>query len=292
MPTTAAYLPVREPVILVEGEAGAAVTLVTVLGAWSDAADEVVRTVHRCLDGQPEALIIDLTGLSDPRTASIPTWLDVQRVAARRDPPVQLALCVPPGLPLAHRLQPLAAGEHLPVYARVRQARVAIAGRLAGDGRLCRTLPPEPESPSIARNLVDDACRQWGLIDLLHPARLVMSELVTNAVEHAGTAMTVVVTRRGDGLHLAVADDCERHPQMIKLRRPRRGYPLDDRGLGLLTVSRTATAWGSMPTPTGKVVWATLPPTREQAPAAAPRRRHRNTVTALREPSPPRRYGS
>jgi hypothetical protein len=109
-----------------------------------------------------------------------------------------------------------------------------------------------------------------------------MSELVTNAVEHAGTELTVVVTRRGSGLQLAVADGAAEHPRLTKLRRPRRGYPLDERGRGLQTVDATATAWGSLPTPTGKVVWANLQPAHEETPAAMPRRRHPNAAAPHR----------
>jgi hypothetical protein len=275
----AACLPVQEPAVHVESDVDAAVTLMTVLGGWDEAlAGAVGPALHQCLTDHPEALIVDLSGLSDPRTESAATWIGARRAAAALHPPLELALCVPPDLPLAHHLQRLGSREHLPIYARVRQARVAIAGRLPVGDRMCVTLPPEPEAPSIARNLVGDACLAWGLAELLHPARLVMSELVINAVEHAGTEMTVVVTRRGSGLQLAVADCFDEHPQLIKLCWPRRDYPLDERGRGLQTVAATATAWGSLPTPTGKVVWANLQPAREQAPPAVPRRRHPNAA--------------
>lgn len=85
-----------------------------------------------------------------------------------------------------------------------------------------------------------------------------MSELVSNAVEHAGSEVTVVVSRHGAGLHLAVADAVLRLPEMLPIAPPSADGPLDERGRGLRTVQATATDWGAAVTPGGKVVWATL----------------------------------
>jgi anti-sigma regulatory factor (Ser/Thr protein kinase) len=263
MPISAACRPGSESTVRVESEIDAAVALMTVHGLWDQPLWQATSTaLSKCFGEHPEALIVDLSGLEDPISASASTWVAAQHDAAGMRPPVQMALCVPPSLPLADRMQRLVAPGNLPVYARIRQARVAIAGRLPASDRMLRTLPAEPESPSMARDLVTDACLAWGLPELLHPGRLIMSELVTNAVEHAGTEMTVVVTRRGAGLHLAVSDEVVTLPHLIKPARPRRGQPLDERGRGLLTVTATATAWGALPTRTGKVVWATLQPHR------------------------------
>jgi hypothetical protein len=83
-------------------------------------------------------------------------------------------------------------------------------------------------------------------------------------------------------LQVAVADCLDRHPRIIQQRRPRRDEPLDERGRGLRVVAATATAWGSLPTPIGKVVWATLQPAHEEQPAGVPRRRHPNAAAPHR----------
>ena len=269
MSMSAACLPVRESTVRLESDADASVALLTVAGPWDrDLWQATTRMLRHCLAARPEALIVDLSGLDDPAARSAPVWMTARRTAAALTPTVPMALCIPPDLPLADWMQRLGSPCHLPVYARVRQARVAIAGRLPLTDRLTMTLRPDPEAPSIARNLVTDACLTWELIDLLHPSRMVMGELVTNAVEHARTEMTVVVGPRGDGLHLSVADGVAAPPRLVRPGRVRRGRPLDDRGQGMHAVAAHAVAWGTLPTRAGKVVWATMLPG-----LAQPRRR-------------------
>jgi hypothetical protein len=252
---------VKEPAVHLESDVDASLVTLTVDGAWDRALwKQTTERLNKCLAEHPEALIVDLSWLDDPGAVSAPTWMAAQRKAAAMTPPVQLALCIPPDLPLADRMQRLGARHYLPVYARVRQARVAIAGRLPLTERLKATLPPEPDSPSIARNLVSDACLAWDRVELLHPSRAVMSELVTNAIEHARTEATVVVSLRGAGVHLSVADGVTAPPRLLRMSRVRRDQPLDEHGWGLHMVDALAVAWGSLPTSTGKVVWATLQP--------------------------------
>jgi anti-sigma regulatory factor (Ser/Thr protein kinase) len=261
MPESAACLSVQEASVHIESDIDAAVALMTVRGTWDRSLWMTAsRALAKCLAEHPEALIIDLSGLDDPLGISAPTWVSAQKTAANREPAVQLALCITPDQPLADRMQRLGARRFLPIYAKVRQARVAIAGRLPLTERLTIRLAPQPEAPSLARNLIGDACVAWNLPELLHPGRLVMSELVTNAVEHAGTEVTVVVSLRGEGLFISVADGVATLPQLIRPARPRRGMPLDDRGRGLNTVAANTVAWGALPTRSGKVVWGTLKP--------------------------------
>lgn len=150
------------------------------------------------------------------------------------------------------------------VSARGGWARGAYDAALAAGGqltdRLRLPLPPEPASAVAARDAVTEACSRWGLTRLLRPARLVVSELVANAVEHAGTPIDVVISRLGTdgrvaGLHLAVYD---RDPRLPRQPPPGDPGPLDQRGLGLHVVDAAAHAWGARPARGGKMVWAAL----------------------------------
>ena len=91
---------------------------------------------------------------------------------------------------------------------------------------------------------------------LTGPATVVISELVSNAVEHAGTDLDVKVTLRGRYLHLSVHDGSPLPPVPVAVIE--NGPLVAVRGRGLHLVAGYATAWGSTPVSGGKTVWATL----------------------------------
>jgi hypothetical protein len=220
---------------------------------------ELYGGLRKCLAEHPTAIIVDLSGFDDPYAVSAAMWLSVNRMAATKYPPVQLALAMSPVAPLAGRLRRLGAGHFFPVYNTLDQARAALAGTEPLTERLCLSyLPPEASSIEVASELVDIACGSWHMPELVAPSRAIMSVLVGNAVEHAGTDIGAAVWRRGDGLHLSVRD---RDPRLPRLLHCRAGEP----GHGLHTVDGKSTAWGAMATHDGKMVWATLR-TRRQRP--------------------------
>jgi DcmR-like sensory protein/histidine kinase-like protein len=108
-------------------------------------------------------------------------------------------------------------------------------------------------SPSQARRFVTGALAAWGCADLLYDAALIATELATNAVLHAGTDFTIVLSRRPAGqIRIAVRDTSSLRP------RPRNVGPLDGSGRGLALVEVLAAGWGADLVPGGKVVWADL----------------------------------
>jgi anti-anti-sigma regulatory factor len=119
-------------------------------------------------------------------------------------------------------------------------------------------LAPTPGAPSTARRLVIESCTAWGLAALAEPAILVISELVSNAVQHAGTELVVRLARRGDLLHLSVQDGSRERPRVPGGRHDDAG--LTEGGRGLHLVDTYAAAWGSTVGADGKTVWAVLRP--------------------------------
>ncbi|MGZ4615517.1 MAG: PAS domain S-box protein [Actinomycetes bacterium] len=118
----------------------------------------------------------------------------------------------------------------------------------------CRLrLEPLPESARRARQLLAEVLDQAGRHDLVDAASLLVSELVTNAVLHARTAIDLRVAASPTGVHVGVTDHSPLLPQ-------RRGYgrsATTGRGLGM--VDMVAERSGTEPEPDGgKTVWFEL----------------------------------
>lgn len=232
---------------------------IAVRGDWhGPLATAVSLAIHKCLAESPAAIVVDATEVSDEAAASVPTWFSASQAAASADPPARLALCLAAESTLAGKLRHVGADRYVPVFESPAEARAALGGRRPLTEVVRLRLPPSPVSPSVARNLVGGACQAWNLGPLLHPGRAVLSELVSNAVEHAGTEMEVSISRRGTALHLAVRDRNATLPRFIVLAPAQPGRPLDERGYGLRVVHADSIAWGAIPSEGGKVVWATV----------------------------------
>ncbi|MCX4514157.1 ATP-binding protein [Streptomyces sp. NBC_01619] len=116
------------------------------------------------------------------------------------------------------------------------------------------TLPREPESLGTARRLVRVALAAWGLDELGDDAALIVSELVSNAVQHARShSIRVTVTRpEATRVRIGVVDRSKRLPE------PQEPDGEDESGRGLVLVATLAKSWGTDPLPWGKRVWAEL----------------------------------
>jgi len=224
--------------------------------------------LRKCLVEQPVAVLIDVGDLHCRSNVVVPLFL-VMRREARRQPPVPL-LVVAARTSSGSALRS-ALARYLPTCVSMEEARDMVA-RLPNAGRWRHfRFAPIPLAPSTAREAVTRCCTDWRLYALIHPVRTVVSELVSNAVEHAATDVEVTVAVRGHFLCLAVRDGSPVTPQLRDPAPHDRGAPLDIRGYGLRVVTNLAHTWGSEITPEGKVVWATLAITQRE-------RRSRGTV--------------
>lgn len=116
-----------------------------------------------------------------------------------------------------------------------------------------QTWPPAAENVSPVRDFVSTYLTAHLRPELVDDARLVVSELATNAIRHAGTAFTVTVACRGDDVTIHVRDGSALEPVM-GLRSATSLH-----GRGLLLVHALSAAWGvTTDDDGGKSVWATL----------------------------------
>lgn len=114
------------------------------------------------------------------------------------------------------------------------------------------SLPAAAKSPAQARAFVARHLDDWGLADD-GDVLLAVSELVTNALLHARTAMTVrVAAENDDVVRVDVTDGSAVAP------RGRRFTVESGTGRGLRLLDSIAEEWGVTTVNGGKTVWARI----------------------------------
>lgn len=124
--------------------------------------------------------------------------------------------------------------------------------------RAAATFEPVGRSVATARAFVRDTLQGWGYNDVVDDAVVLTSELVTNAVVHAGTAADVLCLRTEDGVRVEVADHYPEREVPLLSNGLDFGSPDRENGRGLLLCAALASRWGVEYTPTRKHVWFQL----------------------------------
>ena len=122
--------------------------------------------------------------------------------------------------------------------------------RSAGRRSAQLTLPPNATSPARARRFVTSTLAAWRVESSGDDLLLLASELVTNALLHARTPMTIRLDDEGDDVvRLAVIDGS---PLGIQQRR----FSVESgTGRGLRLLDAVALDWGVRHGRNGKTVW-------------------------------------
>ncbi|MBT2408039.1 MULTISPECIES: ATP-binding protein [unclassified Streptomyces] len=129
----------------------------------------------------------------------------------------------------------------------------------ANSREIVRRWTRHPRSVGRARHDLGKVLAGWGLSEIEDDALVVLSELLTNAVQHArvpkGREIETRYLRHGDGVRLEVHDAASLRPEVGALG------PAPSGGRGLMLVTALADRWavGDQSGP-GKVVWAVLTP--------------------------------
>ena len=114
-------------------------------------------------------------------------------------------------------------------------------------------LPLAPDSATKARRWIEAKLAPRLPEDRLCDARLVVSELVANAVLHAQRGvLRVEIEELDDAVEIAVVDEGDDLPQVLD------PDPAAPTGRGLMIVEQLSEDWGTATEPSGKRVWARL----------------------------------
>jgi PAS domain S-box-containing protein len=124
--------------------------------------------------------------------------------------------------------------------------------------RAAASFEPVGRSVAIARSFVRDTLQGWGFADVIDDAVVLTSELVTNAVVHAGTAADVLCLRSEDGVRIEVADRYPEREVPLQGSPVTMGNPDREGGRGLQLCAALAGRWGVEYAPTHKNVWFQL----------------------------------
>jgi anti-sigma regulatory factor (Ser/Thr protein kinase) len=132
--------------------------------------------------------------------------------------------------------------------------RVAAQRRQDQGMRRWRVRPTANCLPALRRE-VHNVALSWGMKpDEINDLLIIVTELVSNVVEHAGTSFRVTVRSRPHMVRVLVSDLSPTGPVMAE--------PIVNgarcRGLGMHIVAALARRWGWSQHPTGKTVWATM----------------------------------
>jgi anti-sigma regulatory factor (Ser/Thr protein kinase)/GAF domain-containing protein len=106
-----------------------------------------------------------------------------------------------------------------------------------------------------ARTFVDDRLSSWGLAEVSDTLQLIVSEIVTNALIHAGSDVDVRLRAFADHVRLEVRDSDSNPPVPSPLALSEEENAQAEHGRGLLIVEALSRQWNTSPNGRGKTVW-------------------------------------
>lgn len=123
-------------------------------------------------------------------------------------------------------------------------------------------LTADPKRVGHVRRIVAAFLRYWGWGELVDPAAMCVTELLSNVRRHADPDECVLLLETSDtGVRIVVSDDTPELPVVLEPDW------FSDSGRGMFLLSKTADAWGAVPTDEGKDVWVELRPASEEVAA-------------------------
>jgi anti-sigma regulatory factor (Ser/Thr protein kinase) len=119
-----------------------------------------------------------------------------------------------------------------------------------GEPAVAIDLAPTSSAPGEARAFVREHWLAQTGPEVLDAVGLCVSELVTNAIDHAQPPYRLRLSKRGRTLRIEL-EDATVDPPIVRSQ-----HPLQDRGRGMHLVETLSRTWGVLPSEGGKTVWA------------------------------------
>src|SRR5262245_49425834 len=111
-------------------------------------------------------------------------------------------------------------------------------------------LTPTASAPGEARAFVREHWSAQKAAEILDVVGLCVSEMVTNAIDHAEPPYRLRLSERGRTLRIEL-EDATVSPPIVQSQ-----HPMQARGRGMYLVETLSRAWGVLPSEGGKTVWA------------------------------------
>jgi anti-sigma regulatory factor (Ser/Thr protein kinase) len=111
-------------------------------------------------------------------------------------------------------------------------------------------LLPNRTAPAAARAFARERWGKRARPEILDVVGLCLSELVTNALDHARPPYWLRLSERGQKLRIEL-EDSTIDPPIVRSQ-----FPLQARGRGMYLIERLSRGWGVLPCEGGKTVWA------------------------------------
>jgi anti-anti-sigma factor len=205
-----------------------------------------------CLADQPDGIVLDLSELAVVEDLALTVLTSIAQ-QSQRWPGARIVLA-------GGTTEVLAAADRMGLLRMmatcpdVPGATKELAG-VVGVPRRRDRIAPDRDAPGAARAAVAQFCADYGVgaggDDAA--AQLVASELVTNAVVHAGTPIDLTLRLSRPHLHIAVRDGGDGRARLAGIMDE-----AAESGRGLVLVDALSQAWGNFVPTSGKVVWAVV----------------------------------
>jgi anti-anti-sigma regulatory factor len=237
------------PVLISEVEQVGTCLVVVLRGDLAVETAPVARlAILKCVADQPDAVLIDLSGVTVVQTVALTVFAATARRASVW-PGIPVMLCAS----AAATAGLLAGGGYgrIPVFASINDAMAALPERQILS--LSETLLPVHGAARRARRLAAEACTRWDVPQLTPPASVVADEFVTRALGRAPTMIDIRLARRRRYLMIAVHAG---NPAGARSpMSPVPGHPAD---VGILLLDGVTRRWGCRSIDGGWVAWAML----------------------------------